>query len=247
MKERQMHVLLLPLAMFVGAVALALPASAQTDVAGQKREQSVRPDINERFLDPDLNPEEWVSRFESESREIFRSRVAIEEAIGLKEADRVADIGAGTGLFTTRFAERVGLRGWVYAVEIAPRFVERIGKLADQRDLANISPVLGAETSVRLAQESIDVAFACDTYHHFEYPQSTLASIRRALRQGGRLIIVDFERIAGVSREWVLDHVRAGKAEVRKEIEAAGFEFIGETSIEGLQENYFMTFRKTTE
>jgi ubiquinone/menaquinone biosynthesis C-methylase UbiE len=247
MNERRMRVLLLPLALLIGAVILARPASAQTDGAAQAPEQSIRPDVNEGFLDPELNPEEWVDRFETESREVFRSRAAIEEAIGLKEGVRVADIGAGTGLFTTRFAERVGPSGWVYAVEIAPRFVERIGKLADQRDLGNISPMLGSETSVRLPPESIDVAFTCDTYHHFEYPQSTLASIHRALRQGGRLIVVDFQRIDGVSREWVLGHVRAGKSVVRKEIEAAGFEFVGESQIEGLLENYFITFRKTSE
>jgi ubiquinone/menaquinone biosynthesis C-methylase UbiE len=247
MNERRMYVWFLSVALFVGAVALAPPSSSQSVSENQVQGQSIRPNINERFLNPNLNPEEWVDRFETESREIFRSRVTIEEAMDLKEGDRVADIGAGTGLFTTRFAERVGPRGWVFAVEIAPRFVERIGKLADRRKLTNISPVLGAETSVRLPPESIDVAFTCDTYHHFEYPQATLASIRRALRPGGRLIIVDFERVAGVSREWVLGHVRAGKAEVRKEIEAAGFEFISETSVEGLQENYFMTFEKNTE
>ena len=56
--------------------------------------------------------------------------------------------------------------------------------------------------------------------------------------------MVDFERIEGVSRPWLLEHMRAGKSVFRKEIEDAGFEFIGETEVEGLEENYFIVFRK---
>jgi hypothetical protein len=57
-------------------------------------------------------------------------------------------------------------------------------------------------------------------------------------------VVVDFERIEGKSRDWLLEHVRAGKETFRKEIEAAGFEFVEEPTIEGLEENYFLKFRK---
>ena len=229
------------------SLALLLACSttfAQTVATPTGKEESVRPDINSKFLDPELNPQDWIERFEGESREVFRSRDAIVEAVGLKLGDTVADIGAGTGLFSMLFAEQVGSEGWVFAVEIALPFVERIGELANERGYTNITPLLGAERRVRLSPESIDVAFVCDTYHHFEYPHSTLASIYHALRPGGRLVIVDFERIPGVSREWTLGHVRAGKEEVREEIESAGFEFVAETEIEGLEENYFLTFQR---
>lgn len=84
----------------------------------------------------------------------------------------------------------------------------------------------------------------CDTYHHFEYPRATLASIRRALRPGGRLVVIDFERIPGKTRPWLLSHVRAGKAVFRGEVEKAGFAFVREAEIEGFRENYFLLFRK---
>ena len=231
----------------VGGLANGASAPAQQiDSAAEsaaETEESVRPNINERFLDPELNLEEWVERFETESREVFRSRAAIVQAVRLKKGDRVADVGAGTGLFTALFAREVGPRGWVFAVEISPRFLERLGQVAREQGLPNVSPMLGAEKSIRLPPQSIDVAFVCDTYHHFEFPQSTLASIRQALRPGGRLVVIDFERIEGQSREWVLGHVRAGKAEFREEIEAAGFKFVAETDIEGLEENYFLVFQ----
>jgi predicted methyltransferase len=71
-----------------------------------------------------------------------------------------------------------------------------------------------------------------------------LRSIRFALRPNGRFIVVDFERIPGQSREWVLGHVRADKKTVRKEIEQAGFVFDGEPSISELTENYVLRFRR---
>lgn len=219
-------------------------ASAQTELASPDPEQSVRPEINARYLNPNLDPNEWVNRFEVESREVYRCRQAIVDAVGLNKGDRVADVGAGTGLFTTLFAEEVGPEGWVYAVDIAPRFVERIGTLAVEQKLTNVTPLLGSERQIRLPPESVDVVFVCDTYHHFEYPQTTLASIRRALRPGGRFVVVDFERIPGQSREWILGHVRAGKEVVRQEIQAARLKFVGEKKIKGLEENYFVVFKK---
>src|SRR5262249_32106027 len=101
---------------------------------------------------------------------------------------------------------------------------------------------LTKERSVELPQFSIDAAFVCDTYHHFEYPQHVLFSLFHALKPTGKLYIVDFERIPGVSRPWVLEHVRADKKTVIKEIESAGFTFEQELPIEGLKENYVLRF-----
>jgi ubiquinone/menaquinone biosynthesis C-methylase UbiE len=244
MNDRIGHRRCVLLLLWLGALNCGPAGMAQSVVSRAAQNDSVQPGINANFLDPNLDVDQWVERFEGESREIFRCRKAIVEAVGLTKGDRVADIGAGTGLFTMLFADEVGRQGWVFAVDIAPRFVERIGKLADERELTNVTPVLGSERNVRLSPGSIDVAFVCDTYHHFEYPQSTLSSIKRALRPGGRLVIVDFERIAGQTREWVLGHVRAGKDTVRQEIQDAGFQFLGETKIEGLEENYFIVFKR---
>ena len=113
--------------------------------------------------------------------------------------------------------------------------------------LTNVSPVLCSEDSVNLPKNSIDVAFICDTYHHFEYPNSTMHSLFQAIQPGGRLILIDFERIPGTTREWVLGHVRAGKSDFRAEIESVGFVFLKEVNIAGLKENYFLVFSKPKE
>jgi len=67
-----------------------------------------------------------------------------------------------------------------------------------------------------------------------------MASIRSALRPGGKVVIVDFERIPGKSREWVLNHVRTGKPEVLEELRGFGFELVEEVTVPGLVENYFV-------
>ncbi|PQO40550.1 methyltransferase [Bremerella cremea] len=225
------------------ASLLSAPLFAQ-DSPSTQSQQSVKPGINDNFLDPDLKVEEWVKRFEVESREIFHARDEIVQQLKLKSGDRIADIGTGTGLFVEPFAKAVGKNGWVYAVDIAPKFVERVGKLAEEYQLDNVTPVVCGEDDVRLAPRSIDVAFICDVYHHFEYPQSSLESIHKALVPGGQLVVIDFNRIPGESRDWTLSHVRAGKEGFRKEIEAAGFEFVEEVKIEAFKENYFLRFTR---
>jgi ubiquinone/menaquinone biosynthesis C-methylase UbiE/protein tyrosine phosphatase (PTP) superfamily phosphohydrolase (DUF442 family) len=220
----------------------AMPASRQeTNLADEK---SVKPGINDSFLDENLDVDQFVERFEIESREIFVAREKILAACQLKKGMVVADIGAGTGLFSRMFSVAVGDEGWVYAIDIAPRFLEHINQEATRFGLTNITSILCTDKSAHLPPGSTDVVFVCDTYHHFEYPASTLKSIYGGLKPGGILVIVDFERIPGVSREWTLNHVRAGKEVVRQEIEAAGFEWVEEKEIPGLEENYFLRFRK---
>jgi ubiquinone/menaquinone biosynthesis C-methylase UbiE len=155
----------------------------------------------------------------------------------------VADVGAGTGMFVDFFAQDVTRSGRVYAVEIAAKFVDLLRERAATRGMAQVEVVLCSERDVSLPAGSVDVVFTCDTYHHFEYPVSTLASIHRALRPGGHFVVVDFDRIPGVSREWVLGHVRCGKEQVIAEVTAAGFTLVDDVPLE-LQENYFLRFRR---
>ncbi len=205
--------------------------------------ESVKPGINDRFRDPDV--EEFVDSFESESREIYAQRDRIVEELDLRPGMEVADIGAGTGFFSVLFARAVAPDGKVYAVDIAENFIRHIRELAERERLDNLRAVVNREDSVRLPAGSIDLAFTCDTYHHFEYPEPMLASIHDALRPGGTLVIIDFKRIEGTSREWVLNHVRAGQDVVTREIEAAGFELVDDGSeIDYLDENYVIRFRR---
>ena len=206
-------------------------------------EANIRPGINDDYTKPDLDVDVLVKRFEAESREVFVERAAIARAVGLAAGMGVADIGAGTGLFADFFARDVGPAGRVFAVEIAPKLVEHLRQRAAARHQPQLQAVLCTAHDVGLPAGSVDVVFTCDTYHHFEYPRSTLASIHRALRPGGSFVVLDFERIPGVSRQWTLDHVRCGKQQVIAEVTAAGFAVVEEVPL-ALRENYFLRFRK---
>lgn len=207
------------------------------------QEESVKPGINEKFLDPNLKPEEWTEKFEVESREVYDLRKKIATAVGLKSGMEMADIGAGTGLFTVPFSEAVGPEGKVFAVDIAQNFLVHIRARMERQKTRNVETVLCTERSVELPENSIDLAFICDVYHHFEYPKASLASIHKALRPGGEIVLIDFKRIPGESSEWIMGHVRAGQEVFEAEVAEAGFEKVDEVK-DLLTENYFVRFRK---
>jgi ubiquinone/menaquinone biosynthesis C-methylase UbiE len=205
------------------------------------QEKSVRPGVNQQFENP--SAEEFVARFERDGRDAFDHRDAIVKAIGLKPGMTVADIGAGTGLFTRLFAKEVGPEGRIYAVDIARSFVDHIQKQADAAGQKNIRGVVCLPDNVNLPPHSIDLAYICDTYHHFEFPHKTMRSLHAALKPGGEIILIDFHRIEGKSSEWTLSHVRAGQEVFCREIVEAGFKQI-EDRQDLLKESYFVRFAK---
>ncbi|MDH5180234.1 MAG: methyltransferase domain-containing protein, partial [Gammaproteobacteria bacterium] len=115
-------------------------------------------------------------------------------------------------------------------------------RISRQQGLNNITAIVNSDKSSGLSSNSIDLAFVCDTYHHFEYPQAMLRSLHQALKKNGRLVIIDYRKQAGVSSDWVMGHVRADRNTVIREIEAAGFKLQKEHDL--LQENYFLEFVK---
>jgi ubiquinone/menaquinone biosynthesis C-methylase UbiE len=219
-------------------LALFLSAAAGRPAAAQQK--SVKPGINKAYQNP--NAEQAVKRFENERREIFRKREEIVKACQLKPGMDVADVGAGTGLFTRLFAPKVGPRGKVYAVDIAKNFIDYIEKTCKEQDIKNVQGVVCTPQSTKLAPDSVDLVFVCDTYHHFEFPQKTLASIHRALRPGGRLIIVDFKKKKGKSSERTMKHVRATEKQVIQETADAGFELIDTPKL--MQAQYMLRLKK---
>ncbi len=220
------------------AFLAVLLASFASSAWGQK--QSVNPGINKSFQNPQVN--EFVERFEREGREVYDKKAEIVEATGVKPGMAVADVGAGTGLFSRLFAARVGKEGRVYAVDIAQNFVDHVEESCRQENLNNVVGVVCKPDDVALPPNSVDLVFICDTYHHFEFPEKTMRSIQSALRPGGELVLIDFKRIEGESSDWILNHVRAGQETFTKEVLDAGFRQVEEKSL--LKDNYFVRFKK---
>ncbi len=216
-----------------GLLAVVPPSPAQ--------EHSVNPGINAHYQRPDYSG--WVNVFEREGREVFDHREEIVAALGLRTGMTVADIGAGTGLFTRLMAPEVAPGGRVIAVDISEVFVENTLRRARAEGLANIEGVVNTPVDVTLPEGSIDLAFVCDTYHHFEYPQRMLHSIHRALQSGGELVVIDYERLPGTSSPWLMGHMRASKDVVIREIEQQGFRLLEQWKFH--PQKYFLRFART--
>lgn len=229
----------------LAAFLLVLAATFSAACASPPPETATPPaDINDRFLDEEMQVQQWVDRFEGESRAVYARRLAIVEALKLESGDAVADIGAGTGFFSFLFAAAVGDAGKSYAVEISPRFLDHLREQKTVRGLSNFEVVEGTRLSVSLPPASVDLAFICDVYHHFESPPDSLASLMEAVRPGGELVLVEFHRIPGVTNDFIMGHVRAGRETFQAEIEAAGFRFVEEIEISGLDDNYVLRFER---
>lgn len=198
------------------------------------------PGVNAPFQRPD--PGRWQQILEQPGRELYDRREAIVAALRLQPGMNVADVGAGTGLFTEPFARAVGPEGRVYAVDVAADFVQDIERRVRAQGLANVVGIVNTQHSTLLPANAVDLVFLADTYHHFEHPVDMLRSIHEALRPGGELVVIDFQREPGLSSPWVMHHVRAGRGQVIAEIELAGFRFERDEPI--LRGNFFLRFRR---
>jgi predicted methyltransferase len=215
------------------ALTFAAPSPAQ--------EKSVRPGINKSFKNP--NVQTYVKRFERDGREAYARRREIVKACRLKPGMAVADVGAGTGLFTRLFSDAVGPTGKVYAVDVARNFLKHIDRTAKSEKRTNVETILCSQQTTNLPPNSVDVAFICDVYHHFEFPHKSMRSIHRALKPGGQVVLIDFHRIEGKSSTFILGHVRAGRDVFVGEVKKAGFRVV-EDRKDLLKENYFVRFVK---
>jgi ubiquinone/menaquinone biosynthesis C-methylase UbiE len=201
-------------------------------------------EMDEKFADPNADITQFVERFENEGRDIYTKRHEIVRALGLRPGDVVADIGAGTGLFTMLFADQVGPKGVVYAVDIGPAFLKHIAEQATKHGYEQVvTTVLNTQDSAMLPSNAIDAAFLCDTYHHFEHPEKMLASLHGALRPNGRLIIIDFD-LRKDSSDFIKQRARAPKETYCQEITAAGFVLIDAKDAPAIKDNFYAEFRR---
>lgn len=180
----------------------------------------------------------WVAVFEDPERDAWQKPDDVVRVLNLKAGDVVADIGAGTGYFTRRFAAAVGPGGKVVGLDIEPAMVRYIKGDAAKRGLANVEARLVRHGDPGLAPGSIDVIFMCDTYHHIGRRVTYLKNVAGALKAEGRVVIVDF--IGGPLPIGPPPEHKLAEGTVRKEFGEAGYRLIREHKI--LPYQYFLEF-----
>lgn len=131
----------------------------------------------------------WLDRPEREAEE--RPELLM-RSLKLRPGDVVTDLGAGSGFFTFRLANAVGKSGKVYAVDIQPEMLDIIRTKMRQQGVQNVTPVLGEITDPKLPAESQDLILLVDVYHEFSHPWEMTRSMVRALKPGGRLVLVEY-------------------------------------------------------
>jgi ubiquinone/menaquinone biosynthesis C-methylase UbiE len=151
----------------------------------------------------------------------------------------VADIGAGTGYFSFRIAERIP-DGKVLAVDIQQEMLDIIESRKAQGLPANVEPVLGEEQNPNLAESSVDLILLVDAYHEFSWPHEMGIAMARALRPGGRLILVEYR---GEDSSVPIKRLhKMTQRQARKEMEAVGLTW--ESTKKFLPQQHFMIFRR---
>ena len=219
-------------AMLVGSAAPLIAQDHTHEITNVARQ------LNQSFADPD---DDWAARLERNGREVGDNRYAIIDQLSLVPGLDVADIGAGSGMFSRIVAERVGPDGDVYAIDIAQTLVDHIAQTAREQGLDNLHARLGDPRDPGLAENSVDRILIVDTFHHFEYPAEMLGHIKRALRPDGIFLLVEPHRIMGVTPPGVISMVRAGKGTFTDEVIDAGFELIQEVDL--MESQYVLRFR----
>jgi SAM-dependent methyltransferase len=180
----------------------------------------------------------WLVR---ESRQREEDCRLLLEALDLKAGQTVCDMGCGNGFYTLELARRVGRDGLVYAVDIQPEMLRMLAETAGLEGLTNIRPVLGTSIDPRLPPASVDLCLCVDVYHEFSHPEAMLARVRESLSPDGRLALVEFRgEDPGVP---IKPLHKMTKAQIRRELEPAGFQVVREFDRLPWQHVVFLTPR----
>jgi ubiquinone/menaquinone biosynthesis C-methylase UbiE len=161
---------------------------------------------------------EWLERSEREIEELPEEAL---DRIGIRSGMTVADVGAGVGYFTVRLGKRVGPTGKVYAVDVQPEMLTMLKERIAKSKLTNVVPLLGTESDPKLPGNSIDLILLVDVYHEFSQPQRMLSRMREALKNDGRLVLLEYKKED--PHIPIRSEHKMSVAEVTAELEAEGF------------------------
>lgn len=163
---------------------------------------------------------DWLTRPDRDAEE-QPDRVVQE--LHIAPGSAVADLGAGVGYFTWRLAKAVGDQGKVIAVDIQPDMIERLTKNLEERGIHNVDVVLGSEDDPRLPPDQLDLVLLVDVYHELQQPERTMEHVRRSLKPGGRVVLIEYRKEDPSIPIQPLHKMTV--REVRDELEPMGFKF----------------------
>jgi SAM-dependent methyltransferase len=229
--------LLLALAGAASSAALAQtaaePPAEHQHMGGHADQAGSTEGFHRRFGDA----EKWAKEFDNPERDAWQKPNEVLDALHLQPTSLIADIGAGTGYFSTRIAKRVP-QGKVFAADLEPDMVRYLGVRAEREHLANLTPVQARADAANLP-EPVDLVLVVDTYHHIDDRTRYFAALQSSLRPGGRIVIIDFK--VDSPNGPPATH-RIPPERVTRELAAAGYTL--SDKIEFLPRQYGLIFKK---
>jgi tRNA A58 N-methylase Trm61 len=185
---------------------------------------------------------EWAITLENGRRLESLDIEEVVAAAGFRAGEVVADIGAGTGIFSVPIARAVGSEGTVLAVEVDEGFLPIIEQKAREQGVSNVRPVLGQFTDPRLPRRDIDVAFFHDVLHHIEQREAYILTLATYMQPGSRIVVVDYNGdVQGIPHANQPEMV-IRPAEVARWMDAAGFDVTRE--IDMFDDKFFVIYTK---
>jgi ubiquinone/menaquinone biosynthesis C-methylase UbiE len=217
-------------------LALTLPYLLLQTVAAQDNKQR---DMHQMHM-LHQDPKAYIAMLDDPERDKYQKPREVITTLDLKPGEAVADIGAGSGYFTFRLAHHVGDAGRIYAVDISPDMIVHMNRRIRDLQVKNVITILSAPDDPLLADGSIDRFFICDTWHHIENHSGYLALMKKMLKSGGQVVMIDFKKAAtpvGPPMEMRID-----RDDLLKEMDANGFKLTAEHTF--LPYQYFLVFAR---
>ncbi len=180
--------------------------------------------------------EKWAKVFDDPERDAWQKPHDVIQALALKPDAVVADIGAGTGYFSVRFAHMVP-QGRVYGVDTEPGMVKHLAERAKRAGLKNVTAVAGKPGDPRLPEKA-DLIIFVDVYHHVEERERYFRQLQNSLKPGGRIAVIDFRMDSPVGPP---KNARIEPNRVKNEMKRAGYALAQEHAF--LPNQYFLVFK----
>jgi predicted methyltransferase len=160
----------------------------------------------------------WLDRSERDREEATELSLRL---LDVRPGSIVADVGAGSGYYSTRLARLVGPEGRVYASDIQSAMLDIIRDRIARERITNVELVQGTTTDPRLPRGALDLVLLVDVYHEFSEPQLMLRRIRESLKPGGRLVLLEYR--GEDPRVPILPLHKMTVVQAKTEVEAEGF------------------------
>ena len=184
------------------------------------------------------DPKAYIGALEDPQRDAYQKPHEVLTALNLKPGEVIADIGAGSGYFTFPIAHHLGPEGKVYAVDVSPDMILHLNRRIRDLKTTNVVSVLADPDDPLLPEQSVNRFFICDVWHHVESPSKYLGMIKKMLKPGGQVIMIDFHK-----KELPFGPpmaMKIAREDLVKQMESNGFRLANEHSF--LPYQYFLVF-----